>query len=62
MVPTLPENVGVSSERINNLSQVLPEYIDDNWMSGAIALVAIKNKIVFFDLLGKRVVEKNKDM
>ena len=31
-------------------------------MSGAIALVAIKNKIVFFDLLGKRVVEKNKDM
>ena len=62
MVPTLPENVGVSSERINNLSQVLPEYIDDNWMSGAIVLVAIKNKIVFFDAVGKSDVEKNKDM
>ena len=31
-------------------------------MSGAIALVAIKNKIVFFDVVGKSDIEKNKDM
>lgn len=62
LVPTLPENVGVSSERINNLNQVLQQYVDDNSMSGAVALVARKNKIVFFDAVGKSDIEKNKDM
>jgi len=62
LVPALPENVGVSSERINNLNQVLQQYVDDNSMSGAVALVARKNKIVFFDAVGKSDIEKNKDV
>ena len=62
LIPTLPENVGVSSERINNLNRVLQNYVDDNSISGAVALVARKNKIVFFDAVGKSDIEKNKDM
>lgn len=62
MIPTLPENVGVSSERINNLNSVLQNYVDDNSISGAVALVARKNKIVFFDAVGKSDIEKNKVM
>ena len=62
LTPTLPENVGVSSERINNLNSVLQNYVDDNSISGAVALVARKNKIVFFDAVGKSDIEKNKVM
>jgi CubicO group peptidase (beta-lactamase class C family) len=62
LIPTLPENVGVSSERINNLNRVLQNYVDDNSISGAVALVARKNKIVFFDAVGKSDIEKNKIM
>lgn len=62
LTPTLPENVGVSSERINNLNSVLQNYVDDNSISGAVALVARKNKIVFFDAVGKSDIEKNKFM
>lgn len=62
LTPTLLENVGVSSERINNLNSVLQNYVDDNSISGAVALVARKNKIVFFDAVGKSDIEKNKFM
>ena len=62
LTSTLPENVGVSSERINNLNSVLQNYVDDNSISGAVALVARKNKIVFFDAVGKSDIEKNKFM
>ena len=62
LIPTLPENVGISSERINNLNSVLQNYVDDNSISGAVALVARKNKIVFFDAVGKSDIEKNKFM
>ena len=62
LIPTLPENVGISSERINNLNSVLQNYVDDNSISGAVALVARKNKIVFFDAVGKSDIEKNKVM
>ena len=62
LVTALPENVGVSSERIKNLNQVLQQYVDNNSISGAVALVARKNKIVFFDAVGKSDIEKNKDM
>ena len=62
LIPTLPENVGVSSERINNLNSVLQNYVDDNSISGAVALVARKNKIVFFDAVGKSDIEKNNVM
>ena len=55
-------HVGVSSERINNLNRVLQNYVDDNSISGAVALVARKNKIVFFDAVGKSDIEKNKIM
>jgi len=62
LIPTLPENVGISSERINNLNSVLQNYVDDNSISGAVALVARKNKIVFFDAVGKSDIEKNNVM
>ena len=40
-----PEEVGVSSDRINRLTNVMQEYVDQNKMSGAVALVARKNRI-----------------
>ncbi len=48
-----PEEVGVSSDRINRLTNVMQEYVDQNKMSGAVALVARKIKSFILMLLGK---------
>ena len=45
-----PEEVGVSSDRINRLTNVMQEYVDQNKMSGAVALVARKNKIIYYKI------------
>ncbi|MEK9612476.1 MAG: serine hydrolase domain-containing protein, partial [Flavobacteriaceae bacterium] len=57
-----PEEVGVSSVRINNLTKVLESYVHDKKLSGAVALIARKNKIIYFEAVGKRDVESNSVM
>ncbi|MDB4023561.1 beta-lactamase family protein [bacterium] len=57
-----PEEVGVSSDRINRLTNVMQEYVDQNKMSGAVALVARKNKIIYFDAVGKSDLENDRIM
>jgi len=58
----LPEEVGVSSERINNLTNVLQDYVNDSKISGAVALIARKNKIIYFNSVGMSDLENNKVM
>ena len=48
-----PEAVGVSSERINNLTKVLESYVHDKKLSGAVALIARKNKIIYLYIIFK---------
>src|SRR6056300_372466 len=57
-----PEEVGVSSDRINQLTSVMQEYVDQNKMSGAVALVARKNKIIYYNAVGKSDLENNRMM
>jgi CubicO group peptidase (beta-lactamase class C family) len=57
-----PEEVGVSTERINRITKVLEDYVNEGKMSGAVALIARKNKIVYFDAVGKSDVENDKTM
>ncbi|MFT4804029.1 MAG: CubicO group peptidase (beta-lactamase class C family) [Psychroserpens sp.] len=59
---TLPEEVGVSSERINNLTNVLQEYVNESKISGAVALIVRKNKIIYFNSVGMSDFENNKVM
>ena len=43
-----PENVGVSSERLQRLSAALQRYIDGNMLAGTVTLILRNGKIIHF--------------
>lgn len=49
---TLPENVGMSSERLERLTATMQDYVDQEALAGAVALVARKGKTVYFKSFG----------
>ena len=49
-----PESVGLSSERLKRVSQVLQREIEAKKFPGAVALVARKGKIAYFEAFGVR--------
>ena len=53
-----PESVGISHERIQNLTSVLEEYVENKKLAGAVALIARKGKIVYFESVGQMDIEK----
>ena len=62
-VPTAePETVGMSSERLERLDQVMQGYIDRNEVAGVVTLVARRGKVVHFSALGERDAESGAPM
>jgi CubicO group peptidase (beta-lactamase class C family) len=49
-----PEQVGLSSERLQRVSRVLAEEIEKGKLPGAVALVARKGRIAYFESFGVR--------
>ena len=49
-----PEEVGLSSARLQGLSAVLQGYVDEGRLAGAVALVARRGKIVYLQAFGHR--------
>ncbi|MFN7275420.1 MAG: serine hydrolase domain-containing protein, partial [Bacteroidota bacterium] len=47
-----PESAGFSSTRLERINKLIQEYIDSNWIEGAIALVARDGKIVYHEAVG----------
>jgi len=47
-----PENVGVSSERLQRLSAAMQRYIDDDMLAGTVALISRNGKIIHFESQG----------
>lgn len=56
---TTPEDVGMSSERLERLSQTFRGYIDEEKLPGATILVARKGKIAYLKSFGKNDIESN---
>lgn len=54
-----PETVGVSTERINQITQLMQSYVDRHQIAGSVALIARKNQIVYYGSVGKSNIEKN---
>jgi CubicO group peptidase (beta-lactamase class C family) len=50
----LPEDVGLSSERLKRLSVALNGYVKDGKLSGGVALVARRGKVVYLEAFGQR--------
>jgi CubicO group peptidase (beta-lactamase class C family) len=49
-----PEEVGLSSERLQQLSTVLKRYADEGKVAGSVALVARRGKLVYLEAFGQR--------
>ena len=56
---TAPENVGLSSERLNHLTVTFQDYIENKKLPGASILVARKGKIAYFETFGKNDIEND---
>lgn len=52
-----PEAVGLSSERLQRLSDVFQGYVDDGELAGAVALVARQGKVAYLEAFGHRDLE-----
>lgn len=52
-----PEKAGMSAERLQRLDRVLQEYVDKNYVPGAVALIARNGKIVYYKSVGYSDVE-----
>lgn len=51
-VAEFPEKSGFSPERLQRIDRLIKEYIDSNWIAGAIAIVAKNGNIVYHKALG----------
>ena len=56
----VPEDVGVSTERLEEIAPVLQAYVDKGQLPGFLTVIARKGKIAHFEPLGMRDVENKK--
>lgn len=59
---TAPEQVGMSSERLERIRPAMQKYIDDGLVPGVITMIARKGKIVHFETQGYMDVDSGKAM
>src|SRR5215467_6092688 len=57
-----PEDLGMSSERLRRLDQMIQRRIDGGDIAGAVTIVARKAKIVHFEAFGVRDLESKQPM
>ena len=47
-----PENVGVSSERLQRVSGAMQRYIDSNMLAGTVSLISRNGKVIHLESQG----------
>ena len=57
-----PESVGLSSERLDRVNQLMAKYVDAEQIAGAITIIARKGKVVHFEAKGKSNMASGKPM
>src|ERR1700689_3342099 len=57
-----PEDVGMSSERLQRMASVIQKSVDDGRLAGGVALVARHGKIVYLQAVGMADREAHKPM
>ena len=57
-----PEDVGLSSERLERLTAALQGYVDEGRLPGAVALVARRGRIAYLEAVGYRDIESEAPM
>ncbi|RPI60751.1 MAG: class A beta-lactamase-related serine hydrolase, partial [Lysobacterales bacterium] len=59
---TSPERVGLSTERLERLSDALEGYVENGQVAGSVTLVARRGRIAYFETFGQRDREANAPM
>ncbi|MFC1636439.1 serine hydrolase domain-containing protein [Planctomycetota bacterium] len=59
---TTPESVGLSQERLGDITRLMQTHVDEKKLAGAVALVARHGKIAYLQSIGKQDIEANIDM
>jgi len=62
LVDALPEEVGMSSERLKNVTRLVQRYVDNGLYSGAISMIARHDRVVHFETYGSMDDEAGKPM
>ena len=52
-----PELVGVSSERLNRVSEISKNYVAEGKVAGIVTMIARKGKLIYFEAYGNRGVD-----
>jgi CubicO group peptidase (beta-lactamase class C family) len=60
--PTIPEQVGLSSERLNRIETVIKDNIAKGIIPGGVFMVGRHGKVAYFKAFGMMDVESNKEM
>src|SRR5438046_3134735 len=47
-----PEDVGMSSDRLPRVTQVMQNYVDNHQVTGAVSIVARRGKVAYFEAAG----------
>jgi CubicO group peptidase (beta-lactamase class C family) len=59
---TSPENVGLSSARLQRLEAAMQQYVEKKQLAGAVALVARQGKVAYLQSFGMQEIEAKKPM
>jgi CubicO group peptidase (beta-lactamase class C family) len=62
MIEAEPEDVGLSSRRLENVTRLVQGYVDDKKVPGAITAIGRRGKVVHFETYGKMDEEAGKEM
>ena len=57
-----PEEVGLSSERLQRINQLVQRYIDDGQITGAVTMVSRRGRIAHFEAIGHMDLESKAPM
>ncbi len=57
-----PERIGLSSNKLNQINELIAKYINEKKIPGAITLVARGNQLAHFECAGRMNLEENKLM
>ena len=62
LIQVSPESVGMSSERLGRLTNTLEDYVSNERIAGAVAIVARQGEIAYLEAFGMRDLESNSPM
>jgi CubicO group peptidase (beta-lactamase class C family) len=62
VVQVEPEQVGLSSAKLQNVKRLVQSYVDEGKIPGAISLVARRGKVAHFETYGRMDVENDRSM